>query len=398
MHLKRLSVYFVLLATPLAFQAPFLASASSGTTLVISVDHLDTPNQQFVDGRAWAYTDFFSRKVSVHQGDILDFNFALPGHLISVAPDEAAARAALPLFGTDADDGTAPGSGAAPIDLAPTALAAFAAPPAGGCGTAPASVCHFNGTFDPTMLGPQGSGPDWFVQIDASPGTYHYLCFVHPGMTGTLEVVAGAQPSTTQAQVNASGHAQFISDRAQATDAEAAANVPSFTGGAPGTRTYTSYVGLNAAKNHVAMFEMLPAHLNLVQGDSVRFVWQFVEAHSVTLPRTNDSPQLFFPDCGPPDQFFGQPPGSPIPICGDDPSQPEIVLDVGSSPPGTALTAVGTQLDSGILIGAGYNVPGTVQSWSVSTNGSTAPTASNPYTYHCVIHDWMNASIDVSTH
>jgi plastocyanin len=353
------------------FQGGAVGLASAGTTLVIGVDHVDQANQNFAAGRVFGYNDFFSRAVTVHAGDTLDFKTAFGFHILSVTTDVAAARAAIPLALPDTDDPNAVGSGAPKIMAGPAFFAANG-PPA--CGTSVLTPCGFNGG----TLPPAGviGGNDWFVNVKASPGTYQYFCFLHPGMQGTLSVVDSAQPTTGQAVIDAQSAGEFASDQSQALDVEAAASIPTYTGGAPGTRTYQVNVGITAAKNHVALLEMLPSKLDLSPGDSVRYVWGAVEGHSVTFPASFDVPP-FGPDFEPP-----------------DPADTgfEIVADPGNAPSGTALSSPVTPVDSGILLGSAYGLRPSVQTWSV---GTAATTASGAYTYHCVLHDWMRGRLNV---
>ena len=315
----------------------------------------------------FGYNDFFSRAVTVHSGDTLDFKTAFGFHILSATTDVAAARAALPLALLDTDDPNAVGSGAPKIQLGP-AFFASNGPPV--CGTV--SPCDFTGA----TLPPAGvnGGNDWFIQVNAQPGTYHYFCYLHPGMEGRLRVVDTSQPTTTQAAIDAVSNGEFISDRAQALDAEVAASVQTYTGSAPGTRTYQVNVGLTVAKNHVTLFEMLPSSLALAPGDSVQYEWGTVEAHSVTFPASLELPP-FIPDLEAP-----------------DPADTgfELVLDPGNVPSGTVLSSP-APIDSGMLVGSAYGLEPSVQTWSIGTS------ATGSYTYHCILHDWMQGTLNVSS-
>ncbi len=369
MRPKRLAAIVASVVLPLALQVP--ASAQSGPPLVIGVDHLDPANQQPAQGRVFSYTDFFSRNVTVHTGDKLDFHGAATFHVIALASNAADARISFPLFLSDTDDPAAPGSGTSKLMFGPAGLAAFA-PPA--CGLSLSTACSFTGTNIP--ITPLPGGADWFVQVNAAPGTYNYFCYIHPGMQGTLNVVGPDRPTTTQGQIEAKSFGQFTSDRAQALDVEAAANVVSFTGGEPGTRTYQVHVGINAADSHVAILEMLPNLLSLAPGDSVQYLWSDPhEAHSVTFPASADVAD-FAPEIepGPPFEF-------------------EFVADPGNAVSGTPLSSPATLVDSGVLIGTAYGVPSS-QSWSAATANGTA---SGAYTYHCVIHDFMVGTLQVGS-
>ena len=52
-----------------------------------------------------------------------------------------------------------------------------------------------DGTFDSGIVDPGGA----FLQRFDEVGTYDYLCTLHPGMEGTIEVVAPASPAESEA-------------------------------------------------------------------------------------------------------------------------------------------------------------------------------------------------------
>ncbi|HVH64400.1 MAG TPA: hypothetical protein VM674_00060 [Candidatus Acidoferrum sp.] len=390
-RLKRLAALAIATALPLAIAIP--ASAGNGNTLVIGVGHADPANQNPQTGRVWSYTDFFSRTVTVHPGDSLDFRTA-PGefHVIALTTDEAAVRAANRIFAPDSDDANAAGSGKPKITLGPGGPIVFSSPTCGVSGQKP---CVFTGStlnagaiagFGPT--GPMAV--DWTVKIHAPFGTYAYFCHIHPAMSGTLVVAEGSQASS-QAEIDAASAAQFASDHNQALAAETAANVVTFTGGAPGTRTYEAHVGLSAADNHVALLEMVPAVLNLARGDKVHYTWSFQEIHTASFPANNDN-VLVEPtgwDCGA--TYVPSPPGppQPPPSCVEMEPGPELLLDPGNARPGH-LNNPNALVDSGVLVGSGYNLNPSAQDWSVVAD------TGGRYAYQCTIHDWMQGIVNVS--
>lgn len=64
-------------------------------------------------------------------------------------------------------------------------------------------------------------------------------------------------------------------------------------------------------------------------------------------------------------------------------------------PPGSILTMVTVLIDAGLLIGTGYGVTPSSQSWSARVSSITAPGA---YQYQCTVHDWMQGTINVKSH
>jgi len=393
-----LVAFAIALVLPIGFQSWALADDDSGPqTRTIGVDNAGSS----VAHPFWSYTDFFTRSVAIHSGDTLHFRVDNAFHVLALAKSQSVARTAYPLFIPDEQAGgeTAPGAGGSRILLGPAfgPASPFAPPPA--CGSTKANPCPYLGGNPPAEVvespglfgGQPAAQHDWFVRVDAPAGTYNYFCYIHPGMNGTVRV---GERRTSQAEIDARSALQFQRDERAAIEAEAQASKVTFTGEEPGTRTYIVHGGVNAANNHVSIVEMLPNHLNLVQGDRVTFVMQNNEPHSFTFPTTNDGLMgPFVLDCGPPDTFVPPPvPGAP-PFCGDPGQPPEFIADPGYSPSGTALTNPANQIDSGVHVGAGYQMP-TPTTWTVATNSGTAPVSG--YNYHCIIHDFMAGTFDVA--
>ena len=412
----RLGACVGLAALVLGTQSPALASGgpSAPQKLVIGVDHVDAANQNESAHRWFEYTDFFSRDVSVHRGEVLDFRFAAgeQGHAIALAPGQAVARQVYPLATPDSDDPPSVASGKSKLALGPSNFVItggstqgggqIGSDPSGGdrpCGVMPLPDCTFNGGNDIEASGPivgsdASDNPetiDWRIQIDPKTptGSYAFLCFFHPGMQGRFQVVDKDDRSSNQATVDAISNVQFQVDRALAVAAEAQANVLRFDGGSPGNRTYHVTVGTTTADDHASVLEMLPQHLDLVEGDKVSYSWRQAtnEAHSVSFPSDGANlPGVAVFDCGTSFQVIGS--GPP---CTDDGAAPEVIFDPGTSPPGSPLTSAAALVDSGILVGSAYNFP-SAQTWSVSTNGTTA---TGTYQYHCQIHDLMQGTLNV---
>jgi plastocyanin len=391
-----LIAFAIAVALPISLQFPALADDDSGPqTRTIGVDNTGSqPAHPF-----WSYTDFFTRSVDIHSGDTLHFRVDNAFHVLALAKSESVARTDYPLLIPDEQAGgeTALGPGGPRILLGPAfgPASPFAPPPS--CGRTQVNPCPYRGgnppaevVESPALGGPPAVQRDWYVRVDAPAGTYNYFCFIHPGMNGTVRV---GERRTSQAEIDTRAASQFQRDERAAVKAEAQASKVTFTGDEPGTRTYIVHGGVNAADNHVSIVEMLPSHLNLVQGDRVKFVMQNNEPHSFTFPATNDALPggPFVPDCGLPDSILAPPPAPPF--CGDPGQPPEFITDPGYSPSGTVLTNPANLIDSGVLVGAGYRMP-TPTTWTVATTASTAPTSG--YNYHCIIHDFMAGTFDVA--
>jgi plastocyanin len=233
---------------------------------------------------------------------------------------------------------------------------------------------------------------DWSITIDAPPGSYDFLCFIHPGMQGSVRVVDNDDKVTTQAENDARGDAQFAHDQAEAKAAETAANTVRFSGGAPGSRTYDVDVSVGVPDLHAVVLEMLPQKLNLKDGDRVQYRWAAPnEVHTVSFPAEDPRlPPPFGFDCG--GSGF-QAPGAGPPCLEPGHTTPELIGDPGNAPPGTLLTSPTALVDSGLLVGRAYHLEPSRRTWSVRTNGATAP---GTYEYQCTVHDFMVGALNIA--
>ncbi len=427
MTLRRLFVGIV--ASSFALVPSLTAGADPpvqpAAALSVGVDALDFATQFPPAGRVFEYTDFFTgqtggtaadRVINVHQGDVVAFTAApFSFHIVGLAADEAAARAAYPVALNDADGSVSKATGLPKIILGPSNFPVTGGSTAGGgfidfnrgngppdCGiyAIGESVCTFTGGNDVEVAGPN-PGLDWQklfstgqfapafspwnIQINAPVGTYRYFCFIHPGMRGTLNVSTSPRTTITPAAVAT----QLAADRADGLTAEAAVSSTSFTGGAPGTRTYTVHMGINEANERVAIDEVLPNQpLSLAPGDQIHYVWRDPHnVHSVAFPTGSPLlPSPFGVDCM--NRYVGFGMTGLVKNCATvHLSAFELIADPGN--PLTHLSDPTQLVDSGVLIGAGYNVTPVAQDWSV--------TANSPGTYHfqCTIHDWMRQAVTI---
>lgn len=414
---RLLSILAIGLGLVAAGSSPAFAKPAGGPSmLVIGVDHVDAANQRPDLHRVFEYTDFFSRSVTVHKHEVLDFRIAPGGfHVVGLAKEQEVARKVYPVAMLDLTDPPATGTGDPKIRLGPSNFFIIGGSTHGGgnIGTDPSgqtpppcglpaigeAPCSFKGGDDIEVAGPlagfdQKGNPaplDWNISIDAAPGSYDFLCFIHPGMQGSVRVVDADDAVTSQAANDARGAEQFARDQANALAAEAAANTVRFTGGAPGTRTYDVDVAVGTGDLHSVVLEMLPQTLDLKAGDKVKYIWAARnEVHTVGFPA--DSPLLPAPfgfDCG----TTFESPGAGPPCFEPGRTTPELVGDPGNAPSGTALTSPTTLVDSGLLAGRGYHLDPSVQTWSVKTN---AATANGTYEYQCTVHDFMHGSLVVA--
>src|ERR1700737_4817843 len=279
------------LSTVIWMGVPVVVSAASPQTFTIGVDHADPANQQLANGRpttppgvqpkVFEYTDFFTRSIKVHQGDTVDFLFAIPDHLIQVAANGAAPRPQVPLFPPDettAVERNALGSGGPKVVLGPAVFLNFGGAPT--CGQAAAALCVFDGS-GPSDPGFVGGSPDWFLQVNAPAGSYTYFCHLHPGMRGKLEVVANNVAVQSQGQIDRQSAAQFRRAQREAVALYDEANQVDAQQENSGPTAYTVNVGVTSRDRHIAIHDMLPSRLSLKPGDIVRYHWQTNVIHTV---------------------------------------------------------------------------------------------------------------------
>jgi plastocyanin len=254
------------------------AVAAAGPPIVIGVDSSSPPD------RNWTYTHYFPETgVSVPQGGLVLFEWNTGSrdglHTVTFVPNgstEAQVRQARPTALKDTTNGES--------DVVIPAQTFNGT--SGTCGNSPtAPPCVFDGT---TVVNsgavPNNSGAIFPVQIAAStaPGTYHYICLIHPGMAGDITVVPAGQSATSGPALAAQAGAEYRQLTAAASAAEAAANVPTSTANADGSRTWTVKVGLTI--DDVDLLEFLPQHLPIRKGDSITYDGSGTtqEVHTVT--------------------------------------------------------------------------------------------------------------------
>jgi plastocyanin len=401
------------------------ATAATGPPLKVLVDHVDQANQQPFPpfNRLFEYTDFFSRAITVHQGDTVNFQTQpFTFHIVTLARDEAAARRVYkvlepgdgpPAVGTGLPkigfgNGNFPVVGGSTHGGGVTNINAGKGPPSCGAVQFQQAPCTFRGSDDVEILGPTvgwdrdqvPTAIDQHVLITAPPGRYTYFDMLHPGMRGTLTVVAPDRPASTQAEVDAQGQRQFEEDRGSAIAVEAAFNRLPMSMGPAGSRVFVQYVGAGAANDHVSIHEMLPNHpLETVPGDRVQFLWPDAKGyHNIGFAAAEeDLPEPFGFDCTPAHPDYQGVPNTfntpPPPGClQPGKTVPTHIGDPGNAPSGTVLRAAADQVDSGILVGAGFRLSPSAQAWAVSTDSHTAAGA---HPFWCTVHAWMTNTVNM---
>jgi plastocyanin len=220
----------------------------------------------------------------------------------------------------------------------------------------------FDGTQPVSSGTPQGrpdpQAPPYALTF-TEPGAYTYFCVVHPGMTGTVTVLAA--PATlpeTPDQAQARGHAtlqQILAEGQSGAGQVTATRVnPQLAGGVYAVTAGVS-IGSDAGAA-VSALQFLPSQLTVHSGDAV--VWTNADQYELhTITFTSGEPLPNFPEIRP------QPNGPPLVV-----ASAKVAGPVG----GTSYGGQG-YLNSGLLT-TGQSVAFTI----------TAPPGT--YQYVCIIH------------
>ena len=325
----------------------------------------------------------------MHAGDVLDFGWAnTPDGLHTTTllrPSETPAQAwqSNPLVAPDADPGDAPGQ----LQINP-AVAAPTNPPAGSpapgaCGDT-ATPCSFDGATDLNSGAVPTNGTSHFVvKVNAAPGTYQYVCLIHPGMQGSFKVARPKAHASSPHQVAHKAAHQARADTKQALDTEEDVRPPPAQRNADGTRTVTAIAG--AATPYVEIAEMLPRRTSVRAGDTVRWITKTIkDPHTVTFPEGDIASTEPIPNyCeGNPDVLQTGPPATPP--CGD-PTKFETHFNPAPSG-GTVISSPSTVATSGVISNPPAPFP-TSYSFSFPKAGT--------FTYVCRIHDHMIGTVRV---
>ncbi len=127
-------------------------------------------------------------------------------------------------------------------------------------------------------------GPEFNVQFTAA-GTFPYTCVIHPGMDGTVTVLAPGELGDvdTQFSADARGDAQYNSMIAQLKNVAASfgSGPASVTSRADGTKKYTFSVGAMVESSDVQQF--FPAEGSVKVGDTIEWKSAVFTPHTITF-------------------------------------------------------------------------------------------------------------------
>lgn len=374
----------------------FLGAISVGASAGPRTYTIGVDNAGPAGDHNFEYVDYFPRgqvlasdpPAVVGNGAILDFKYNLASldglHTATLlprgeSPDQAWAQE--PLVIPDEPESAPPPN----LILNPAAL--FQHP--SSCGGDAAHACLYNGASEVSSgaLPAFSPGIDFFVRINLSSSastTVHYVCLIHPGMQGNIKVVPGNGSSPAAFASNAVS--QWAADTADALAAESAADTTAVQPNGNGTNTVTMTAG--TATQFVEVVEMLPRHVTIHHGDTVKWVTMTrKDPHTVSFPDMgeNFSPQdPLQPACEGAAGDFPATGGPPDFGCGANP----VEFTVNPFPQGgTVITSPTTMASSGIIATFG----------PFPNNYSFSFPNAGTFSYQCRIHDHMNGTITVQS-
>jgi plastocyanin len=246
-------------------------------------------------GEPWSFLRFFPRSLKVHQGDTVNAAWGGVGtpHTATLVPsaDANAWRATNQGPGGPQDPSQFPWALQVPdvtvggddnqIDINP----AVAGPSDPTCGTS-GNPCTFDGSgvvSSGLQFSVPGSEPHFFAHVTAPIGTYTFLCLLHPGMQGSLKVVAGGASIPTPAQVTAKAKNEV--KFAKTSDASVADDLAQTVKRTPlGANTRVT-IWAGGFWNQVSADEYPDHPIRVHLGDRVRVLGNF-EIHTATFPKS----------------------------------------------------------------------------------------------------------------
>jgi plastocyanin len=247
------------------------------------------------DAELLEFMTFFPRELTINAGDTIFFDFQ--GHHAPHTVTFLSGEEAPPLL-IPAAEGATPAAGQPP-ELMFNPAAAF---PAGGNMYDGTGVLNsgLNVLFPPDQT---------FTVTFTAPGSFDYLCLVHPlMMKGTVTVQEqGAAVPYEQADIDSMvvEHMAQLTEDGKALIAEYASSATP-TAGSAGGKVWDVRAGAEA--DEVAVLRYMPDNVTIAAGDTVRWtVDSKFEPHTVTFLGGEEPPDLIEPQMqegGPPKLVF----------------------------------------------------------------------------------------------
>lgn len=227
---------------------------------------------------------FFPSVIRIHASDTVQWKVGGDElHTVSFNPPASAMNPVVPI----------PGGG--PTD--------FMVPPELGFPTrapgAPVETFSGTGYANSGILGKQPPAPgappnDTFALTFDKPGTYQFVCLIHPYMDGVV-VVEPATDSTvpSQADIDAQIKAQKAQLDTQVKAATDWSKKPQSVAGPNNTTNWLVNAGINGGDPHAALYDFGPKATTIKAGDSV--TWVSSEFHTVTFNPKPPPPDFIVP-------------------------------------------------------------------------------------------------------
>jgi plastocyanin len=197
-----------------------------------------------------------------------------------------------------------------------------------------------------------------FVVSFPKEGTYKFICVIHEGMEGTVQVLRSGVTVPTQAARDFEAKTQLDAALAKGEQAAAAVQTGKSTNAA-GKTTWTVATGPSVSQVDVMRF--IPTRLQINVGDTVTWNNTTLVPHTVTFTSGAAAPELVLPQpsgSGPPDLVLN----------------PQVLFPANAGP-----NYDGTGYVNSGFIGAGPEA-------TAGTSFSLTFTKAGTYTYICVLH------------
>lgn len=219
-----------------------------------------------------------------------------------------------------------------------------------------------------TERGPRDEAKTWSLTF-TKPGTYSYVCLLHPFMQGQVTVEAAGAPIPSAAEVAEAGKAQAAALLSSAPSL-IASGISSGTLGADGAKTWTVWNGTGPGMLSINRF--LPNAVTVDAGDTVLWRWGHpAEPHTVTFLGGERPPPPFEPRITP-----GRP--------------PMLILNPRAVAPSHPPTAPARHEGSGFINSGLMPLgPGPQPTFAVTF------TKPGSYDYVCILHPGMAGTVNV---
>lgn len=216
----------------------------------------------------------------------------------------------------------------------------------------------------PAGSGLLNKGQSWSLTF-TKPGTYQFLCDIHPGMGGTVNVLAAGQTADTQATIDARRTAQIDADLATKAVPLIMSNI-----GELEAAGVTAGIAAGVQQGLVDVQRFFPRRVSIKAGDAVTWIWKTEDTpHTVTFLSGQAAPEVVLPQ-----PQAGGPPRLQL--------NPQMLAPAGDP----------TDWDGGSYLNSGFLQPGPNQPTPTFTVRFANP---GTYDYVCLLHEGMVGTIVV---